>query len=1684
MKKYVFLFLIVVSVFSLFAESAFRIVHMSESEIILDFALPAYELLDVTMNNQTYKDVQIENALVRAEEGKPVLPWFSEQIGLPIDGDFTVELQNKKVFYVDNVMVQPTMKMSVSDSEDRPVYEYFRHDMYSVDQYYPLTNISQSESYFFGDSKIRAFHFNPVRFNPVQKKLEFIEKARIKISVSGNKKASPVRTYKQVSDSAGEMLTLNWQYAKNWKKESEKTKEKYRAQQNLTQVSEIQFVIKEEGLYKVTYEDLRDSLQALKDRHGIEYSFNIMTLDPRYFELYDKKGAVPINFVGENDGVFNKGDYFEFYAYHNRGETCYYDNYSNENIYTLKFLDHMGTRMVVENGGLQVINPSGYIAPTSYEQTLHFEKQMFSDRLGYQISQKYYEGKPLRYDREDVLFWKTITAPDLNVTPFELEYPENANTRYFQSKVVMFGSSYREYPYMNPDHHAIVRVNSALVNNKWWSKQNECVFENESNMANSYLVHGTNNLFIDLLGDGPSGYFEQQFLDYFEITYWREYKTDKNEIKFSKPSNRPLGLYQFTVENFSREDISVYKLGSSVFNHCTISPFTEEGGAPYALIFQDELFTEGIEYYACTENKKKKPAAMRLNFPSDLKNPNNRADYIIITARNFIDDEGTQLLKSTWEARNYQVKIVDIQDIYDEFNSSIKSPQAIQDFLKFAYNNWQEPKISNVLLLGDGIYDKRNESDVLKYDIIPVKNFWTFKYGAAASDNWYGCIVGEDPVADINISRIAVFKKEQILPIAQKTVNYLDNPNFNKKWSSKVTLTTGGKIDDATDIFAQQSERIRKQSIPQKYFTQRVYTAAQGDRTAYIGGTFQLKDRINDGTTFLQFMGHGGGRIWSDYNLLNANDIKTLVNTTYPFVSSLSCYASAFDTNGLASIGEIFVAEPNKGAIAHIGFTGLGYLYEDEPFGQFLAQGYFQKNLQNIGDVASFTKASFYGRYGESFSGLALTQSCALIGEPMIPLIRPEETNDISVVGNQYHAAPGDTLRIKGNFENGISSARIMILDNRELPLNIPYDLPVIDNQIDYVHVVPQNSPNPMGGQIKILANSTTKEVINTTNYAVGNQITHVVQTVPMQPTANDSIMVKVRFIDYPNIQSVSLLINPDYFIDEKKGAIEEDNALIGIDAEIIRPLSMNYDAASGFWQLDKKLYNFAVTGLVQFYFKVTKTDGQDYYTRSTYDTFTIHGPDLAINYIETYSRNNVPVIRVFSQNVGNAASYNTSLRLYEIKADNSKVLINEVPYLPLPSMQERWDYLELPELVGNLNLQVYVNELNQDFVELAIGNNYKNLKKEFNLFKAGLNSNAVASLDENSEVSIAANFYHQDVYFNYSKVEAKDAMLQPDIYPVKLLNKEIKKGYQLECFDTNVTDSLNVFYNNKKASIRFYYDKTDSLNTYYANQGKLAVYRWQDVYQKWILQASFINASQGIVEAEVARTGVYALFRNMDEKKPVIEINIEGQEFTVGGYISGKGMLSFMFTDANGIDLFDNTIAMHINGEEVDNKDFAISAIPGHINHIPMKYKLDLPKGDYTISISCTDLNGLNEVNQFSFKVNDKFDLIKIANYPNPVQSKTIDPINTNRTRFTYTLTDDADDVKIKIYTVSGRLVKVFNNLPISVGYHEYPRTIYGWDCSDDKGYPLANGVYFYKVIAKKGNKEIVKNGKMAIIR
>jgi hypothetical protein len=108
------------------------------------------------------------------------------------------------------------------------------------------------------------------------------------------------------------------------------------------------------------------------------------------------------------------------------------------------------------------------------------------------------------------------------------------------------------------------------------------------------------------------------------------------------------------------------------------------------------------------------------------------------------------------------------------------------------------------------------------------------------------------------------------------------------------------------------------------------------------------------------------------------------------------------------------------------------------------------------------------------------------------------------------------------------------------------------------------------------------------------------------------------------------------------------------------------------------------------------------------------------------------------------------------------------------------------------------------------------------------------------------------------------------------------------------------------------------------------------------------------------------------------------------------------------------------------------------------------------------------------TFFVFNESDIADVFNYPNPF---------TNETHFTFSLrgTELPEEVKIKVYTITGRLIRDIN-LPgadLIIGFNK----IY-WNGRDQDGDEIANGVYLYKVIAKFTDKTKAVTQKLARVR
>ncbi|MBT4575844.1 MAG: hypothetical protein HOB92_05200, partial [Candidatus Cloacimonetes bacterium] len=1526
MFKYILIILLLIFSSAVYAE-VFEVIDHNENELIIKFVLPEYDTEVISTKTGNFNKIVCSDASYPVEDGHPLLPFFTEIIGLPIDGDATFQIIGKKQKTVSNFRVYPAEKMI--PSENSVDYQfYLEKDIYDSAALYPNNIIEKGSKAYLGDRYFMGFNIHPFQYRAKRDELIITKELTLQINILGDKNRS-ISQGENYIDKVANSFFLNNIYSTNWRKEKDLSG--YVPPRDNDEVNEFRLIIAEEGIYKVTYEYLLETLAA--NYFPIDYTlaFNWNDIDPRNLELSCMGNPVPIHFVGAADGSFDAGDYFEFYGDIHYGETHYYDDFTSENSYYLKLLDHPGSRMAVENGGLGNINAGQFIIPESYQHTVHFEEQNSKDHLGNQYY--HHPNYPAEFYREDIWFWDRIYSPSLEIYSFELQYPDQRPTKRFTAQTCLFSVTFNEDNYYQINHSAQVNINSSQIDSHVWHGQNEQMFDNfENPLPNSFLYHGENNLYVNLPGI-PGIENQQVLLDYFDVTYWREYKTDADEMKFTEPQDEDLGLFQFELENFSTDQVSVYKLGTSFIENLHVESFLGNGSPPFKISFQDSLINNNTKYFAVTNDKKKQPVKIVPNIPSSLKSQTNFAKYIVITLTDFIEHPSILQFKQKWEEQGKIVKIVALQDIFDEFNYGIRSVQSIKDFIQYAYNNWSGSGVTHVLFMGDGITDERDNSSSREFNLIPFRNVWVEKWGAIASDNWLGCIVGDDLVPDVAVGRINIWNEDQIEDVVNKTVQYIDQPNFQDLWHSHVTLAAGGNPSEGS-FFAGQSEEVRALWIPDDYNVSRVYCNTEDLPESYGGNTTDLISNINDGTIYLQFMGHGGGHIWADYNLLNIADIATFNNDNFPLVASLSCYGSAFNTPQSSCIGEELVLRPNRGAIGHIGFTGYGYMNADLAVSKHINEALFDKHVPTVGEIVSFTKAKFFASYNFSGVGVALTHGCALLGDPMIEMILPYDQKQIDL--NKYNLAQDDTLEISSHVGPQITNGKFVVFDedDSQLPLNqyYPFERPAVNDIISVSDfIVPENSDPIYSQYVKLFAYGEDGEITGITNFTVGQSAMVNLEVIPDPPQDGDPINIRADFFDEEGLADI-------YFV------LDDDVTII----EMINSEDHTY-------QLETPLPAYSAGDEVIFQFKIFNTVGDS--TLTNFETITVAGPDLVIEHFELTDHENSPAAKVLLRNSGSTVAGLCDLKLYDVTDDT--ILLTTIQIDPLSVLANRWEYIPIPLLNGEIEFKAVVNENEEFFNEIhSFNNTIYSESYSINMFEVGTPGSPVSamSLDENLLCEFPPDFIIEPAIFYINSIITDEPIDQPDINTILPANPTMSFCYKIGTLDEScLADTIGHFQNEQMVTLTFSYNPTDSLTQAMETEGDFNIYRWESEFSKWIKYGGLIDSVENTVTYDVDRTGIYSILQNKDNEAPFIEANVEGQEytqtlnsspgqeFTHGGYISKDGVISFVLMDANGIDVFENNIRLYLSDgsevTEIGSNEYSLTITPGNLNQIPLKY-------------------------------------------------------------------------------------------------------------------------------------------------
>ena len=302
-----------------------------------------------------------------------------------------------------------------------------------------------------------------------------------------------------------------------------------------------------------------------------------------------------------------------------------------------------------------------------------------------------------------------------------------------------------------------------------------------------------------------------------------------------------------------------------------------------------------------------RPVSIEANQPSAWHKRAKGADLVIIAHRDFLDQ--IEPLKALRQAQGLAVALIDVEDLYDEFNFGVKSPQAIKDFLALTRANRKaSPRF--VLLVGDASFDPKNYLGFGDFDFVPTKLVET-TYLKTASDDWFVDFNG-DSLPDIAMGRLPVRTAEEAATVISKIINYEQGAGN----STRNTLLVADR-NDGFD-FEGASEQLET-LLPASLVVQKIF---RNDFASDADARSTLITSLNQGSLLVNYVGHGSVEIMR--GMFSSDDARSLTNgSRLPFIVSMTCLNGFFHDVYTESLAEALLKAEQGGAASGVGLLGF-----------------------------------------------------------------------------------------------------------------------------------------------------------------------------------------------------------------------------------------------------------------------------------------------------------------------------------------------------------------------------------------------------------------------------------------------------------------------------------------------------------------------------------------------------------------------------------------------------------------------------------------------------------------------------------------------------------------------------------------------------------------------------------------
>lgn len=397
-------------------------------------------------------------------------------------------------------------------------------------------------------------------------------------------------------------------------------------------------------------------------------------------------------------------------------------------------------------------------------------------------------------------------------------------------------------------------------------------------------------------------------------------------------------------------------------------------------------------------------------------------DMVIVAYSDFMS-EAQRLADFHSKQDQMNVKVLDIQKIYNEFSGGAQDITAIRNLMKMLYdrgmNGGNPPRY--LILFGDASFDYKNIEIPVASNTNFVPTYESYetlnRSSTFASDDYFGLldnnegqnIVTGGQLMDIGIGRIPADSREEARDIVNKILHYHDADSYGS-WRNTLTFIAD---DEDNNLHLNQSERLS--DTLQKYYPayniDKIYLDAYEQTSTpggnrYPGVEDAINSRIYSGTLIMNYTGHGGEGGLAHERIVTHDMIRAWENyDRLPLLITATCSFARYDNPNTETAGELVLANSHGGAVALISTVRLVYASANYTLNHALLLELFKKDngsYLRLGDVIMRTK----NRIGTKENNRKFT----LLGDPAMRLGYPQLSVKSTSINHQPFSQNADTL--------------------------------------------------------------------------------------------------------------------------------------------------------------------------------------------------------------------------------------------------------------------------------------------------------------------------------------------------------------------------------------------------------------------------------------------------------------------------------------------------------------------------------------------------------------------------------------------------------------------------------------------------------------------------------------------------